>query len=310
MMFAGLQGSMFGLNGLPFFDALNTHLVGGWLANNPQHNDAYNILPKFNKELGDWALYGSASAFPLFSDRAPALYTRGDINPRYITILPIFFVDIPLVSASIKLYDSVTGFASNVGRGTDVSRAALQALEHQGWNRPLAGFAQALNGQATTSKGALVSSANELDTTSKLMQLQDRLVDFGGVQRILGARPMDESIALNNLYRNKSYEALDRDRIDRLGYAIKSKLYDNQVPAPEEMEDFMNRYTRSGGRIENFQQSMQRWSKDANVSIINQTMARTNTPSGMKLKMIMGGEGLDDYANAQTPLNYDPTTEE
>lgn len=300
MIFAGLQSSLFGLNGLPFFDALNTHLVGSWLANNPQHNDSYNILPKFNKELGDWALYGSASAFPLFSSKAPALYTRGDINPRYLTILPNSFADIPLVQASLKMYDSVTGFAGNVGRGTDISRAALQALEHQGWNRPLAGFAQALAGQATTSKGALVSAANELETTSKLMALQDRMIDFGGATRMLGARPMDESIALNNIYRNKSYEALDKERIDRLGYAVKSKLYGNQVPTEEEMQDFMLRYTRTGGRIENFQQSLQRWTRDANVSIINQTMARASTPSAMKLKMIMGGEGIDDYANAPT----------
>lgn len=296
MLFAGLQSSLFGLNGLPFFEALNTHLVGSWLANNPQHNDSYNILPKFNKELGDWALYGSASAFPLFSSKAPALFSRGDINPRYLTILPNSFVDIPVVQASLKLFDAVSGFAGNIGRGTDVKQAALQALEHQGWNRPLAGFAQALSGQATTSKGALISSASEMETTSKLMFLQDRLIDFGGAARMLGARPMDESIALNNLYRNKSYDALDKERIDRLGVVVKSKLYGNQAPTEEEMADFMVKYTRSGGRIENFQQSLQRWSRDANVSVINQTLARANTPSAAKLKMIMGGEGIEDYA--------------
>lgn len=294
MIFGGLQSSMFGLNGLPFFDAINTHLVGSWLANNPQHNDAYNILPKFNKELGDWALYGSASAFPLFGDKAPALYTRGDINPRHITILPTSFADIPVVAASVKAWDTISGLGKSVTGGADMSESMLRALEHQGWNRPLAGLAQVLNGQSTTSKGALVSAASEFDTTAKLASMQSRLVDFGGVPRMLGARPMNEAIALNNLYRNKAYEALDKERIDRLGQVVKTKLAGNTAPSEEDINDFMLRYTRSGGRIENFSASMQRWSKDANVSIINETMRHVGSSSGMKLQAIMGGEGLDD----------------
>lgn len=301
MIFAGLQGSIFGLNGLPFFDAINTHLVGSWLANNPQHNDAYNILPKFNKELGDWALYGSASAFPLFGEQAPALYTRGDINPRHITILPTSFADIPIVSAANKAYDTVAGLGKNIAGGGDISQAMLRAMEHQGWNRPLAGMAQVFNGQSTTSKGALISAANEFDTTAKMASLQDRMIDFGGIPRMLGARPMDESIALNNLYRNKSYDALDKERIDRLGQIVKTKLANNEAPTKEDIEDFMLRYTRIGGRIENFSSAMQRWSKDSHVSIINQTMQRVGSNSGMKLQAIMGGEGLEDRLN-QTPL--------
>lgn len=304
MLFAGLQSTVFGLNGLPFFDAINTHLIGSWLSNNPQHTDSYNVLPAFNKELGDWALYGSASAFPLFGDKMPALYTRGDINPRHITILPTSFVDIPIVSAANRLYDTVTGLASNVSKGSDISTAMLQALEHQGWNRPLAGFAQVLQGASTTSRGALVSSANELDTTSKLAMLQDRMIDFGGISRMLGARPMDEAVALNNLYRNKAYDALDKERIERLGIVVKQRIASGIAPTEDEMEDFMTRYARAGGRIENFSSAMQRWTKDANVSLVNQTMQRVGTSSGIKLQQIMGGEGLQDRVNPE-PLLVD-----
>lgn len=305
MLFAGLQSSIFGLNGLPFFDAVNTHLVGSWLNNNPQHKDSYNILPAFNKELGDWALYGSASAFPLFGDKAPALYTRGDINPRHITILPTSFADIPLVNAAGRMYDTVLGLGKNVNGGADISTAMLQALEHQGWNRPLAGLAQTLQGASTTSRGAVVSAANELDTTSKLSMLQDRLVDFGGVSRLMGARPMDEAVALNNLYRNKAYDALDKERIERLGIIVKTRLANGQSPSQDEMEDFMLRYARSGGRIEGFSSAMQRWTRDANVSIVNQTMARVGTSSGIKMQQLMGGEGLQDYVNRPEPLGAD-----
>jgi len=62
----------------------------------------------------------------------------------------------------------------------------------------------------------------------------------------------------------------------------------------EELEDFMLRYTRSGGRIENFNRAMQQWSRDASVSVVNQ-MAAKMTPYAEKLRSIMGGEMLEDY---------------
>lgn len=293
-IFAGLQGSIFGLNGLPFFDATNTYLLGSWLANNPQHKDVYSVLPSFNKELGDWMLYGTASAFPLFSGSFPALFSRGDINPRHVTILPTNIVDVPAVSASIKLVGQLAEFGKNVLGGADLSNAMLSALEHQGWNRPLAGFAQVLAGRSTTSTGSLISAANELETTSMLAAMTDRVVNYGGITRVLGARPMNEAVALQALYREKRYEAMDKARIERLGEVVKSKLYDNQAPTDEEYEDFMLRYARSGGRIETFNQAYLRWTRDANESVVNQMLRKNENPFSQKLFQIMGGESLSE----------------
>jgi len=296
-IFAGLQGSIFGLNGLPFFDAVNTHLIGGMIANNPEHKDAYSALPAFNKELGDWMLYGTASAFPLFSGSAPAFFTRGDINPRHALILPTAIADVPAVSASIKLATSLYDTGKNIVQGADFGDTLLQGLEHQGWNRPLAGFAQLLAGRSTDNKGALISASIDLETSSYLSNFVDRAISIEGATRLLGARPMDEAVALNAMYRNKSYEAMDRARIERLGEQVKTKLYSNEVPSTEELEDFMLRYTRSGGRIENFSQAMQRWSRDSNVSIVNQLAQKMGNPYAQKLQMLMGGEELSDYRN-------------
>lgn len=305
LTFAGLQTSVYGLNGLPFFDAINQNLIGS-ASGNTSHKDAYSQLPLANKEMGDWLLYGTASAFPLFGEKFPSLYSRGDINPRHISILPINPLDIPAVSASIKLVGSVAGFGKQVAQGADLSSSFLQALEHQGWNRPLAGFAQVLAGQTTTGKGSLISAANDMETTSVLARIPDRLINFGGVGRILGARPMDEAVALNNLYRNKSYDAMDRAKIEALGQTVKTKLYGNQVPTDEEMEDFMSQYQKSGGRIENFSSSVQRWMKDSNTSVVNQMAQKVGSSSGKKMQMLMGGEMLQDYssiANSSSPEN-------
>ncbi len=298
-VFGGLQATVFGFNGLPFFDAVNTHLIGSMLANNPSHQDAYSVLPGFNKELGDWMLYGTASAFPLLSGSAPALYTRGDINPRHITILPTSPLDVPAVQAAGKLIGTVKEMAKNLmpGSGVPMEEALLKGMEHQGLNRPLAGLAQLLAGRSTTSKGALVSAASDMETTSALGALSERVVNFGGVSRLMGARPMDEAVALNALYRQKTYDALDKERLERLGEKVKTNLYGGKVPEQAELEDFMLRYTRAGGRIENFSQALQRWMRDANESVVNQMAEKLRSPYAAKLQTIMGGEPLPDYTN-------------
>ena len=301
LIFAGLQGSIFGLNGLPFFDAVNTHLIGGAVANNPTHKDVYSVLPGFNKELGDWLLYGTASAFPLFSGSQPAVFTRGDLNPRNALILPTAIADVPAVSASFKLVDTLLGMGKNIKGGADVSDTLLQGLEHQGWNRPLAGFAQLLAGQTTDNKGALVSAASDLKATTYMGALAERTMSIEGVSRLMGARPMDEALALNAMYRNKSYQALDRARIERLGEVVKTKMYGNEMPTDEELEDFQLRYTRSGGRVENFNAALIRWSRDANVSIVNQLAQKQGNSYAQKLNMLMGGE-LPDWSNAGSTM--------
>lgn len=294
-VFTGLQSTLYGFNGLPFFDAINTHLIGS-AAGNVSHQDAYSFLPgAVNKELGDWMLYGTASAFPLFGEKSPALYSRGDINPRHLSIVPVNPLDVPAVSASIKLVQSLVGFGKNVANGADLSGSFLQALEHHGWNRPLAGFAQVLAGQSTTSKGSLISAANDLETTSFLARIPDRMVEFGGASRIMGAKPMDEAVALNQLYRNKAYEAMDRARIEAIGQAVKTKLAGNKMPDPEDMDGFMESYVNSGGRIETFSSTLQRWMKDSNTSIVNQMAMKLGSPYGKKMQMLMGGDMLEDY---------------
>lgn len=294
LTFMGLQTSIYGMNGLPFFDAINQHLIGA-ASGNEKHLDAYSVLPAANKEIGEWLLYGTASAFPLFGDKMPALYSRGDMNPRHLSIVPVNPLDIPAVSASIKLFDSISGFGKQVVNGADISTAALRALEHHGWNRPLAGFAQVLAGESTTGKGSLVSAANDMETTSLLTHVQERMVDFGGAARMLGAKPMDEAVALSTLYRNKAYQAMDRARIDALGEVIKTKLGNNQMPTDEELEDFMQDYVKAGGRIETFSSSLQRWMRDSNRSIVNQMSQKLGSTYGKNLQLVMGGEELEDY---------------
>lgn len=296
-VFAGLQSTVFGLNGLPFFDAVNKHLIGSMIAGNDTHKDAYSVLPSFNKEAGDWLLYGTASAFPLFGDNMPALYTRGDINPRHLTILPTNPLDIPIVQAGIRVTENIVRMGKDIAKGADMSDALLAGLEHNGVSRPLAGFAQVLGGRSTTSTGALVSAANDWQSTSWLGSLKERMIDFGGVSRMMGARPMDESVALNNMFRQKHYDALDKARIESLGRVVKTKFYDGDAPSSEELAQFAEDYAAAGGHVDKFSQAMQRWMKQSSVSVVNQTMENLNSRKAQRMMEVMGGERLTDYEN-------------
>lgn len=281
----GMQTGLFGLNGTPMFDAINTHIIGN-AASNGGHYDAYSIAPGiFGKEWGDWLMYGTASAFPLFSDKWPALYSRGDINPRHMTILPINPLDIPAVDASLRTIRNLRNVGANLVGGADITTSLLQGLEHNGINRPLAGMAQLLAGASTTSKGALISASSDFNLITT-------------AARIAGAKPMDEALALNNMYRLNSYVIADRDRMSALGAVVKTKLMNNQIPSDEEFFTFMTDYAKIGGRVENFNAALQRWMKDANVSVIEKIRANLGTTTGQRLNEIMGGEPLEDFRNS------------
>lgn len=293
----GMQAGLFGLNGTPFFEAVNTHIIGN-SAINQGHYDAYSIAPALvGKPLGDWLMYGTASAMPFIMDgKQPALYSRGDINPRHITILPVSPLDIPAIDAGIKVVGNIINMGSKIAGGAAVVPSLLQGLEHNGISRPLAGFAQVLQGQSTTSKGSLISASSDFDLVAN-------------ASRLLGSRPMDEAVALNNLYRMQAYQAADHDRMEQLGERVKTYLGRNQPPPESELQQFQSDYARAGGRIENYQAAMQRWMKQANTSTVNTMKARMNTSYGQRLSEIMGGNPLPDWS--QVPVTApEPGVEE
>lgn len=289
----GMQAGTFGLNGTPFFEAVNTHIIGN-ASTNKEHYDAYSVAPGIlGKELGDWLMYGTASAMPAFATNLfgsdagknwPALYTRGDINPRHMSILPLHPADIPAIDSSIRVVGNLLNVGKKLLKGADMSETLLQGLEHNGISRPLAGFAQVLNSKSTTSRGGLISASSDFS-----------MITTGA--RILGAKPMEEAVALNAMYRVKSYQTADQERMEFLGEKVKSFLYRNEFPDDDTVDTFMLDYAKAGGRVENFNSALQRWSRDANRSTVEKMRGKLNTTYGRRLSEIMGGEPLDDYWN-------------
>lgn len=285
---AGMQTSLYGLHGLPFFEALNTNIIGN-AAINEGHSDLYAASVKaFGKDMGDWMMYGTASAMPLFGDKGPALWSRGDMNPRNMTLLPTNPADLPSVQAVGKVIGAVTTMAKQIGDGAGVLPSLLFGLEHNGINRPLAGLAQVAKGTSTTNGGDLISAAQDMNAIAT-------------AARLIGAKPLDESIGLNTLYRSKAYQAMDRDKIEGLGLVVKQKIRSGEEITAEDWQDLMGKYAARGGRIEGFAQAVQRWNKQANTSVINLAARHAQTPAGQRMVLLMGGTPIEDLTNQPAP---------
>jgi len=303
MTLLGLQGTIHGMNGLPAFNAINTHIIGT-ASGNTNHVDAYDVTyGAAGKQAGDWLMYGVASnALGIIDpDLKINLYTRGDINPRHLTLIPTSVLDVPIVQASGKFFKNIFDTFKTLKAGGDISTTLLQGIEHNGLSRPLAGLAVTLQGfnnplaasYSTSSKGNVIGSNDVLS-----------LMNLG---RLAGGKPLDEAIALDATYRYKAYALADSDRKAVLGSAIKSTMIAGQTPSQEQIEAFAGKFVESGGKIKGFRNWMSQLAKDANLSQANALQGGLNSTYTQSMQRLMGGEPLEDFYDSRSKRRITPT---
>lgn len=287
-----LQGTIYGINGLPAVNAINDHLIGN-AAGNKMHSDIFSTVKNTaGNEFGDWLLYGLSSNFLLHPDLKINLYSRGDINPRSVTVIPTTIQEVPLVSAAATLFSSLKESGQRMGAGGDVYTSILQGIEHAGLNRPLAGLATVLEGfgnggksYSTTTKGQLVMSND--------------LLSLANLSRLLGAKPLDEAVARDAMYRTKVYSADRQNQINTIGAAIKGKIMQGSVPTSDDMNNFLSEYVRAGGTQQNFNKFYGRLVTEAKTSQVNKMSDNLKNPFSQYMQKIMGGYDLEDMRNTQ-----------
>lgn len=274
----GLQGTFYGLNGMPGFSYVNQHIVGT-ASGNSAHRDAYDAAYGIaGKTAGEFLLYGLPS-FALQSN----LYTRGDINPRQVTVVPTTLADVPIVGAFSKFFGAMKSVADNVNNGTPVWQSFLQGVEHNGISRPLAGVAQVLRGAS--------NGGNVYSTTSRgTIMGQNDFLSWGSMVRLAGARPMDEAIVNDAVFRIKAYESVDRARRMELASSIKISTRFGETPEEEQVAIFAERYAATGGRSSQFNKWMMENMKKADVSQSAQIMKQISNPLTFKMQGLMGGD--------------------
>ena len=281
----GLQGTIFGLNGLPAFNAINTHIVGN-AGGNTQHADLYQAI--FNgagKEAGEWLAYGAFSNMLGIFDPSlkTNLYTRGDINPRSLTLVPTDPAKIPIVQATTRFFSNIYEGISQLSNGADMWQTVLRAVEHNGLSRPLAGIAQVLGG--LTRETGQVYATNQ---QGNLLMAHDA-VSLVSVARILGAKPLDESIVQDALYRINSYRSADSAKRQGLGEAIKTTILGGEGLTDQQINDFAANYVKSGGKQSEFNQFLARQYRNASTTQAEQLRSKLNSPYAIQLQSIMGG---------------------
>lgn len=280
----GLQGTLFGVQGLPGVNLINRSVAmeGG----NSSHADLYSILPDYmGKDLAKWVLYGSTSNI-----LGVNLYQRSELNPRSISLIPTNPADWPGVSGAIRFYGNLYNTVSKIANGGDVWNSLTMGLEHNGLSRPLTGLAELIQGYSTTSKGGLI----QLNHPAGMNEL------FNGAMfaRLLGGRPLDEAIVLNDMYRRNLYAAKDRARLETLGEAVKSKMIDGKELSADDVQDFAARYSALGGNIKQFNSAMVRWHQQSRSSIANKVFDHLQEPRAQQAMKAMGGRPLVDYNNS------------
>ena len=289
MSLLGIQGSIYGMNGMPAFNAINTHIIGT-ASGNKEHRDAYDtVYGAAGKDAGDWLMYGLASNILVHPDAKVNLYVRGDINPRHVTIIPTNPADVPIYGASVKFFGNLFKTADTLMSGGDVSQTLLQGLEHNGISRPLAGLAQTLQGldnpehsSYSTSKRGNVIAANDL-------------MSLANMSRMVGGKPLAEAVAVDAMFRLRTYAAADQQKRNELGADIKTTMIAGQIPSQEQVDDFASSYVGVGGKQKEFNKWMLQLYKTANTSQVNELQSKLNSPFAKSMQSLMGGEELGDF---------------
>lgn len=276
-MLMGLQSTLYGLQSLPAFQFINTHIVGQ-LSGNKEHKDTYDaVYGAAGRTAGDWVLYGVPSNILQTN-----IYSRGDINPRQITVLPTSMQEIPIVAGWGKFLTNAFETFSKVKSGGNMWESFLQGVEHNGISRPLAGFAQVLQGipngnvYSTSGKGSLLYS-NDLFHLSNLT-------------RLAGGRPLDEAVTNDALFRVKVYAAEQRSSMLALAEAVKTTLIQDETATPEQINKFAEKFVEKGGKQTEFNKWMMQLYKSTNVTQAQQLQQSLNNPFAYKMQLLMGGE--------------------
>lgn len=267
----GMQNFMFGLQGNPGFYALNQYIGNSNTSQGDLVSSTYRLA---GKEWGDWLMYGLPSNILQTN-----IYSRGDLTPREVTVVPTNIQDIPVVSATARLAASVWDTGKKMSAAGMDGDIMLQGLAMNGINRPLAGIAQLAMGSSVDRSGNLISATVDSDSISAF-------------SRVAGGKPLDEAIALDAFYRQKAYEARDRQDIMILGSGIRNKLLSGEIPSDREINGLAEEYAARGGRIEYFNDWMMDNFTKLNKPIMEEMRLKMENQGIRNMFYIMGGEDL------------------
>lgn len=285
LMIGGLQGGIYGMNGLPAFNAINTYIIGN-ASGNTNNRTLYDaVLSGAGKEAGEWLLYGGLSnGLSLFHpDLKTNIYSRGDVNPRHLTLVPIDPSKTPIIQATERLFSNIKESVTQVAMGADVWGTFLRGVEQNGVSRPLAGMAQILEGLGRPDNR--VVSTNQQGN----MLMAHDLYSLTSLMRIAGAKPLDEAIVNDQMFRINTWRQSDMAKRKNLSEAIKKSILSGEVPSQEQVEQFAFEYAKTGGKQSEFAAFMANQYTNTSMSQAEQLRRNISSPYSKNIQIIMNG---------------------
>lgn len=285
-MLAGMQTSIYGLNGLPGFDELNKYVIGSARGNH-ENEDMYTSIFKAAGDVAPWILYGAPSNL-LHTN----LYVRGDLTPQHPSILPSHPADFPVVAKTGQFFGNLKQTLSNMAGGLGVWESIVTGLEHNSINRPLAGLAQVM--RAATNGGHVVST----DRSGNLLSSND-LMSLTSLGRLAGGKPLDEAIARDEMWRTSVYRAKDTEKKRQMGQIL-ARAY--QSGQQLDYDSLAERYLQLGGSSSGFNRFVLNQHLRSTVSQAEQARQNWSNPYAHRIQSIMGG--MSDDAEIRHTLNW------
>ena len=278
---AMLQTSIFGGRSLPFFDALNNSLVA---SSNSDNQDLYSgIYGSMDRNLANAFTYGVPSALLGLN-----LSSRGNATPRF----PSSITDIPAVNIWYRQLAQIKDLFTQAANDADISQLFNHAVQHNVFSRPAGQLAVALSGYSTTANNKLSIDINDAKMANEDNWLPFNIANF---MRISGAKPIDEAVLTDTIYRWQGFELADREKREELGRAVSSNLLANGKLDRSQVNDFMEAYLKAGGTQRGFSSFLKNQAANSNIMAMDRLLKQVkNDPQSKQLRYMLGAPTDED----------------
>lgn len=216
------QGGIFGAGSLPGFQPVSQLVGENFSDDNIDFNTGlYRALPD---ELANIVMYG------LPSNLAPAVHTRGDVNPR----IPTGFSTLVAPSMIGQMAQSLVQVGKAVlDQDTSAGQAFFEALSMQSVSRPIARLSELATGYSVTRQGNQIAGPEEVWSTQ------------GILARVFSTRTLQEAKAREAIHLNSHYGSINNENRQAVLETLRTNVRNNSV-TPQLLDDLAYEYMRTG----------------------------------------------------------------
>lgn len=255
------QSSVFGVKSLPGFNQVSEQI--GEHFSDDHYDFTTGMYKAVPPGVADIILYGMPS------NLGPAVYTRGDIQPRIPNIIG-GVQNLAAVQILGQAYDAAKVLAKTTEEIGDegATSAFMEALSVQSISRPVARISELVTGHSITRKGNQVAGPEEIWSTQGIMA------------RVFATRGLREAKAREAQYANSMYNAIDVEERNSATHKLKNHIRSGTL-TPEIAERLQEKYMRTG--------SSSGWR-----SAVNTALKDTDSP---------GVSAVRNHLTPRSPLN-------